>query len=541
MEEDLLDYLKKTFYNITSSGTSFRPSFTASIDCFISTGNCKPIKKEDVVCLNPTLLKTKPDGHLAVKMSSSPFDAYFPIPFNEPTEETADASASAPILNDTYSYCKGKLGSLLSTFLQRKNRIELHFHFGDFIELCLYKDYMKEKFQVIFCSAEIECELELANIVSAARGCLSAESNASVLLTNIYLPGSDVRMGDSVTKYIESILCCPLSMIPTLYGVKLCNHLKLGGQVCVQMNDNIMKNVVTLKWLKVPGYSTNIPLDISASLKQAIYSLAARRNDGCGGVDPFKIRLRTCYFIIQSLFQRCRLLQDAPAVFSLVQSDVQTSISPDLRLNWRTEEVWMKGEPVLAYSVSKTFRPIRTSRTVQEIKQWNKDTPIRLMLVDPSISERLSCVDTESTSRVVFANNSYQIDLWIIQNEKELNFSDLTVKHLLDPTFTFLLPKDHGIDPRMILCVMKGEPNDTENSLRDLDELNKICHWKLVTNLAPFTFHPSQPPTKEPTIGLFVLKCAETEDRYDLEIGVRGISISSANGMQFLFSLKALF
>jgi len=154
VKENLLNYLKNTFYIITSSGKSFRPSFTASIDCFINTGNREPAKKEGIVSLNPTLLKMKPDGQLAVKMSSSPFDAYFPIPFNEPTEEGAVA-ASIPSNSDTFSYCKGKLGSLLSIFLKRKNRIELHLHFGDFIEFCLYKDYMKEKFHIIFCSAEI--------------------------------------------------------------------------------------------------------------------------------------------------------------------------------------------------------------------------------------------------------------------------------------------------------------------------------------------------------------------------------------------------
>ena len=170
-DEAKFDYWKTHFYSITSYGSSFRPSFTASTDCFIDTGNCKPITKENVVCLNPTLLKTKRDSQqLTANIFSSPFDAYFPIPFNESTEETADAGASIPILNDTYSYCKGKLGSLLSTFLQRKGRIELHFHFGDCLELCIYKDYMKEKSHVIFCPADVERYLGLANIAAIARG-----------------------------------------------------------------------------------------------------------------------------------------------------------------------------------------------------------------------------------------------------------------------------------------------------------------------------------------------------------------------------------
>ena len=180
-DESKLMLFKGRMYSITSSGASFDSSFATAIDFFLNTGNCTPVTRDKIVCLNPTLLKEK-NGKLAVIIASSPFEAYFPIPFKD------DSGASVPATNDTYSYCKDKLGSLVSEFIKRKERINLHFHFGDCLVPCLYNEEMKNKFHVIFCSVAVERNLGMANLLAATKDCLSETSDAAVLLTIIELP-----------------------------------------------------------------------------------------------------------------------------------------------------------------------------------------------------------------------------------------------------------------------------------------------------------------------------------------------------------------
>ena len=67
-------------------------------------------------------------------------------------------------------------------------------------------------------------------------------------------------------------------MIPTLYGLRLINHLQLGSQNPFKLHEDIVKNrVTTLKWQTSLSYSSNTPLDMSPVLESAISKLAASR------------------------------------------------------------------------------------------------------------------------------------------------------------------------------------------------------------------------------------------------------------------------
>lgn len=165
--EDKLEFLKKRFYSVASCGTSFRSSFSDAIDCFIQTGNTAPVTRNEIVCVNPTLLK---HGYLEMNIASNPFDAFFPIAFNEDTQDTQDIN--------TYNYCKAKLGLLVSEFIKHKERIKSYFHFGNCLELCLYKEDVKKICHIIFCSISIEHNLGLPNLFTAAKECLSETSDS---------------------------------------------------------------------------------------------------------------------------------------------------------------------------------------------------------------------------------------------------------------------------------------------------------------------------------------------------------------------------
>ena len=218
---------------------------------------------------------------------------------------------------------------------------------------------MKNKFHVIFCSVAVERNLGMANLLAATKDCLSETSDAAVLLTIIELPNVNltIHIKNTPADYPEIVLCCPLSIVPTLYGMRLLDHLKLGSPDCIKMHDPMVKHFLTLKWLKATGFSTNIKLDI-VSLKKAIGLLTARRLY-LSVPNPISTRLYTYYIIMQSLVDRCPPLQDIPTLHSPIQTEVQDEVSQELRLACKTEKAWLNGEPVLAHSFGKWRRQLR--------------------------------------------------------------------------------------------------------------------------------------------------------------------------------------
>ena len=526
-DEEKLEFFKKRFYSISSCGTNFQASFDCAVDCFIKNGNCIPVNHDQIVTLNPTLLK---NGILEMNIASNPFDAYFPIPFNE------DSASSETSNTDIYSYCKAKLGSLVSDFLKRKDRIKFNFHFEDCLELCLYKEDLKRICHVIYCSISIEHNLGLPNLFTAAKECLSDSTDSAVLLTNINLASLSNKQHCSPLEYIETVLSCPLSMVPTLYGLKLSNHLKLGSPVCINLHDTITKYFLTLKWQKAPGYSSNIKIDISPPLKKAIGLLATSRFN-ITSPHPFYSKLYTYHFIIKSLVSRCRLFQDISFLQSLVQTEVLEKVTENLGLAWRTEKAWMNGEPVLAYSFGKFRQQLRRSLLVDI--QLEMTSTIFLALSVPSETIALSLQHGDLGYKTEdLMSERHCIGLSSCNRENTYSYLTLKVKDVLNPLFSFLLPKDHGLDSSVFLWVLElAECSDKAKCLM-LPSLAECCTRKVCINPTPFSLRPNPlHSTPETERGLQVVKCSETENRYDLDITVRAVPISSADGIYICFYL----
>ena len=123
-------------------------------------------------------------------------------------------------------------------FKNQKQRIVFHFHLNNCVEQCLKDEKLKKHFQVIHCPDLVD-EFGLANVLMAASGCL-ADTPEAVLLTESKL---NSKPKPTLTKYIEDNLCCPLTLIPTVYGVRLANHIKLGSTECYELHDCVSKRV----------------------------------------------------------------------------------------------------------------------------------------------------------------------------------------------------------------------------------------------------------------------------------------------------------
>ena len=328
------------------------------MECYLKTGNClNPPSLNNIAVVNPTLFSLK-DGGKEVKIGACPFDAYLPD-----TIEEMLSSDFATVVEDAVSYCKGKLQKMVSDLRAKRNRISFHFQFGDFSELCLKEEDMKKKFQVIHCSAPLTLSFGLTNLISSTRRCL-ANHDADLLMNINNLSYKTTFSSLSIADYVETYLCCSLSMIPTLYGVRLTNHFELGNPSPFQFHEYITKNEFTvLKWQLSPCYSRNIPLEISPVLATAIDKLATSRFQPhrlCGGAPILNFNL-----ILQSLSLRCALLQDGKHFLSICLS----KIDPGRRLTWRTEQAWMAGESVLRYSFSNKDRQMFLRAIPESVEQ----------------------------------------------------------------------------------------------------------------------------------------------------------------------------
>ena len=103
---------------------------------------------------------------------------------------------------------------------------------------------------------------------------------------------------------------------------------------------------------------------------------------------------------------------------------------------------------------------------------------------------------------------------------------------MLDDYFNFLLPTDHEFEHRTRLVVQSYKDVDNEIvgcniyfSLRDFST-------KIVTNPFPSEIKPrlSSSSASDVTPSIHILKCIESDDRYELDVSLRGFTINSPNG-----------
>ena len=86
--------------------------------------------------------------------------------------------------------------------------------------------------------------------------------------------------GKTLFLIISSLLfaSCSLSMVPTIYGMRLTNHFILGSPSPVKLHEKIAKDqFLILKWQNVTDFAGNFKLDFSPVLRNAIDKLAASR------------------------------------------------------------------------------------------------------------------------------------------------------------------------------------------------------------------------------------------------------------------------
>ncbi len=210
------------------------------ISLYFETGNCNFYsKKKDIFAANPTLLDPK-SLNWQVDISSCPFDSYLPLPFDE-----LEASAEGGVVT---RYCQKQLKNLVAEYRRKMKNVKFHFYASEDLQYCLSET--TEKFDVID-SSGLADEVGLANVLVSTIQRLELHPDA-LLLTESVDWGN---LESTVALYLESSLGAPLSMIPTIYGLRLMNHVDLGSTSLIDREYTAYGcRPVTLSWRLAPRF-----------------------------------------------------------------------------------------------------------------------------------------------------------------------------------------------------------------------------------------------------------------------------------------------
>jgi hypothetical protein len=232
---------------------------------YYQTGSCNPsstILKSAAV--NPTLLELKSLWSLIktprwrVDVYSSPFIGFLPLPFEELETNEEDIAAL---------HCQKMLKKFVASYRQIKNNINFHFHWSDNLEFCLIGT--NEMFDIIDCS-DLADKVGLTNLIISVSPRLDHQSSDALMITE----SSEFwcALASSIANYVEEALCAPLSMIPSLYGVRLAHDASLGSNQMALVGNSEGFPDITLTWRKAPQFE-NVSLGFSPSLELCLKNL----------------------------------------------------------------------------------------------------------------------------------------------------------------------------------------------------------------------------------------------------------------------------
>ena len=113
----------------------------------------------------------------------------------------------------------------------------------------------------------------LANQLPVASLLLIQEDINAVVVTE-FMPFKLSPQCPPLASFVEASLFCPLSMVSTMYGLRLANQLDLGSPVPIRCHDHLAVGSTKLQCKKTPNsFSTNMNSDTSTELIGIIKSM----------------------------------------------------------------------------------------------------------------------------------------------------------------------------------------------------------------------------------------------------------------------------
>ena len=474
---------------------------------YMNKGNCQ-LRDEIHVCVNPTLLH--PITHRwHVHYMLSPYDGF--LPFSR--EKELNVLVKSQILIRS---CQNILKNIALSYRRRMESVKVFFYLEDALESC-YTVEKHVKFVAIDCS-NLADYVGLANLINACRLRLADHPEAVVLTETIIWKMSATTMLD----YVEKALCCPLSMIPTIYGLRLVTHVQLGASRPPHLK-NTLNQPYDIYW-KIATPFTNVILYPSPVLTHCLEELTRKcyemQHDlNSEEMDHQFLTPLTLHYIISSISQRARsdrwIYRDDCRLGNLKLPSV-------FYLSKRTIQSWEDGHPVLKLTADIRFNDYTSANLIEKLMASTLvGTPLlRLILIPYDILD-----DNEE-----FLNNINKINIAVPSGLiPDVHFIDnlqLEMKKTPDDeiesvSISFLLEADHGLEETHFGYIIDLRTWALKPPIFILQPINtlQVEKFQLPYPFAAKTDLVASTETSESEL-LVAGSCVETEDQYTVKIKI---------------------
>ncbi len=457
---------------------------------YFENGNCRVIETYDV-CVNPTMLNPIDQSW---QVFHSPFDSYLPL------DKKELSSSTSWILTRS---CQKILKNLVYSYHTRVHDINVVFHLKDALEFCYSNS---NKFDIIHCS-NLGDQLGLVNVINACSERLAEDPRAMLFTETLNWS----NLSSSVEEHVEKALFAPLSMIPTIYGLRMVDRAELGTSALVNLRSKIALPV-HLSWKKVPPFKNLTPTS-SPEMDRFLNQLTERcfdisfprqldgthSGDGCGMLCYTPL---TFDYVVNSLINRvggghCWLNDERKCC----------GWSSNLfDLTKRTAKAWKKGQPILNLTAK-----IQTCL----YNTLDETATLRLVLV-PCATFRESIFKGKVD---VSVPGIHIIDNFKIETKKVPDGSEIVI-------VSFLLVADHGLENTHLALLMNLEDGTVPYVFKPLRSMRSVKFRQP----HPFSSKRSEKPPFDPPgqLQMVVFSCSESVNDYQLKISIPyGDAVSS--------------
>ena len=474
-----------------------KKKLAAESKAYYETGTCNPTKLLKSAAINPTLLDPK-TLRWWVEVSSCPFDGYLPLSLSE-LETTAEGIVTR--------FCQKKLKTLVTAFRKMRENVKFHFHCGEDLKFCHIGT--TEKFDVID-SSSLADDLGLANVLVSCIQRLELNPN-SLLLTESLQWAS---LAPTVLKYVEESLCTPQSMIPTLYGLRLANHVEFGSVTLSDQESPTGCPHITLTWHQAPRLE-NVSLGSSASLDRILRKLeniCYYMEDQKGSPAAEKCGVKcytplTYYYVVRHLAQRSGLESGHASLLKFSHS----KLAPRFMTTQTILDSLADGTPVKLVTADQPFT-VLNQNLFEKIKKLYPAPMLRLILIPPEDYLKKLNVDKVSCP-IVWADGNLSVQY--IDNF-HLHYNKCKDGSFHSVQVSFILPQNYCLKRNryaVLIELVTGLMVMDIGELQDLEE--SVVEKFPQTNAEVTTVVASQVPCMQ------AVCCEESETDFKVKIGIQ--------------------
>ena len=379
---------------------------------YFKTGSCDQSSAKAAKSINPTLLQPT-TGKWFLHYEACPFQGYLPLPLKTLLKAK---NAKNGIIAD---YCRSELKKLVTEYRKRIDKIMFYFHPCDALDFC-YGD-LPYKFDIIDTS-NLADSFGLASLLNATGRKLLSDRSLLFIESIRW-----ICVAPSLAQYVQELLFCPLSLIPTLYGFRLMDNVEW-GQETPRSTRTMAVMPTRLRWKKTMPFA-QVALVLTSPLKMTLQRLmdACSYNPYIASSHPavaeslcrFFSPLTFCY-VLSDLIHRGGIKEPTALMAAFF-----SRLRPEFRKSFETCLAWMEKRPVWRVKVRIVFSATE-QMAFRGLKVLGGVTLLRLVLI-PTI---------------FLDNSSFPGQLGVSRYTKIISLTD---DHFIDNAEVILKTKSSGL------------------------------------------------------------------------------------------------